>query len=83
MFQQTLGYFPGGTVVKNLPANGGDARDAGLIPGSGRSHSRKQQLIAVFLHTHKYLGTLVPFKWTLESSYYLSLNLIYFYLCLS
>jgi len=29
--------FPGGTVVKNLPANLGDAREAGLIPGSGRS----------------------------------------------
>ena len=26
--------FPGGLVVKNLPAN---ARDTGLIPGSGRS----------------------------------------------
>ena len=24
-------------VVKNLPANAGDIRDAGLIPGSGRS----------------------------------------------
>ena len=24
-------------VVKNLPANAGDSRDAGLIPGSGRS----------------------------------------------
>ena len=23
-------------MVKNLPANAGDARDAGLIPGSGR-----------------------------------------------
>ena len=29
--------FPGGTVVKNLPANGGDTRDTGSIPGSGRS----------------------------------------------
>ena len=29
--------FPGGTVVKNPPANAEDARDAGLIPGSGRS----------------------------------------------
>ena len=28
--------FPGGAVVKNLPANAGDSRDAGLIPGSGR-----------------------------------------------
>ena len=24
-------------VIKNLPANGGDLRDVGLIPGSGRS----------------------------------------------
>ena len=29
--------FPGGTVVKNLPANAGDTRDMGSIPGSGRS----------------------------------------------
>ena len=28
--------FPGGTVVKNLPVNAGDTRDAGSIPGSGR-----------------------------------------------
>ena len=26
-----------GSVVKNLPANAGGARDMGLIPGSGRS----------------------------------------------
>ena len=32
--------FPGGSVVKNLPANAGDARDMGLIPGSGRSPDR-------------------------------------------
>ena len=31
-----VGSFPGGTVVKNLPANAGDIRDAGLISGSGR-----------------------------------------------
>ena len=29
--------FPGGSVVKNLPANAGDARDLSSIPGSGRS----------------------------------------------
>ena len=29
--------FPGGTVIKNLPANAGDERDVDLIPGSGRS----------------------------------------------
>ena len=27
-------------VVKNLPANAGDVRDKGLIPGSGRSPGR-------------------------------------------
>ena len=29
--------FPSDSVIKNLPANAGDARDMGLIPGSGRS----------------------------------------------
>ena len=29
--------FPAGSVIKNPPANAGDPRDAGLIPGSGRS----------------------------------------------
>ena len=29
--------FPGGSVVKNLPANAGNAGDVGLISGSGRS----------------------------------------------
>ena len=29
--------FPSGTVIKNLPANAVDSRDAGLIPGLGRS----------------------------------------------
>ena len=30
--------FPGGAVVKNLPANAGDSGDMGSIPGSGRFH---------------------------------------------
>ena len=30
-----IGGFPGGAVVKNLPANAGDM---GLILGQGRSH---------------------------------------------
>ena len=29
--------FPDGSVVKNPPANSGDTRDVGLLPGSGRS----------------------------------------------
>ena len=37
-------------MVKNLPANAGDARDAGSIPGLGRlPKSRKWQPIPVFL----------------------------------
>ena len=29
--------FPDGSVLKNLPANAGEARDASSIPGLGRS----------------------------------------------
>ena len=29
--------FPGDSAVKNSPVNAGDIRDAGSIPGSGRS----------------------------------------------
>ena len=29
--------FPGGSMLKNLPANAGDLGDAGSIPGPGRS----------------------------------------------
>ena len=32
-----MGNFPGGIVVKNPPANTGDTREAGSIPGLGRS----------------------------------------------
>ena len=33
---EALGY-PGGSVVKNLPANARDAENVDLIPGLGRS----------------------------------------------
>ena len=36
-FTTISGGFPGGSVVKNSPANAGDERDRGLVPGSGRS----------------------------------------------
>ena len=29
--------FPGGSAVKNLPANAADVRDVGSVPGLGRS----------------------------------------------
>ena len=29
--------FPGGTVARNLPADAGDSRDVGSMPGSGSS----------------------------------------------
>ena len=31
--------FPGGSMIKNPPANAGDSRNVGSIPGSGRSPS--------------------------------------------
>ena len=36
-FVNSSSGFPGGTVIKNPPANAGDARDVDLIPGSERS----------------------------------------------
>ena len=44
--------FTGGAVVKNLPANAGDARDGGLISGSWvwkAFWSRKWQPTSIFL----------------------------------
>ena len=40
---------PDGSVVKNPPANAGDTRDTGSVPGSGRSAYRKWQPTAVIL----------------------------------
>ena len=37
MKYQTLGGFPGGTAIKNSPANAGDTRKAGSMLGSGKS----------------------------------------------
>ena len=37
--------FPGGAVVKNPPAKAGGARDAGLIPGLGRSPGGHSNLL--------------------------------------
>ena len=37
MVMWKLRGFPGGSVVKNPPANAGDVGDVGSIPGSGRS----------------------------------------------
>ena len=36
-YSQYFVCFPGGSVVKNLPANAGDTGDVDSIPGSGRS----------------------------------------------
>ena len=35
--QVSIFVLVGATMVKNPPANAGDSRDEGLIPGSGRS----------------------------------------------
>ena len=44
LLYQAPGGFLGGAVVKNVPANAGEARDAGLVPRQGR-----WQPIPVFL----------------------------------
>ena len=36
-FRKVIWDFPGGSVLKNLPANSGDGGDMDSIPGSGRS----------------------------------------------
>ena len=48
--------FPGGSVVKNPPANAGDM---GLIPGSGRSLEKKMAAYSSIL-TCKIPGTEKP-----------------------
>ena len=51
--------FPGGAVVKNPPAKAGGARDAGLIPGLGRSPGvgNDTQLQCFFLENPMDRGT--------------------------
>ena len=57
-----LVYYPGGSVVKNLP---GTAGDLGLIPGSGRPPwRRKCQPVPVFFYSFIY------FNWRLNTSQY-------------
>ena len=48
-------------VVKNPPANGGDIRHAGSIPGSGRSVQKEMSTRSIFLpaksHGKRSLGS--------------------------
>ena len=48
-FKSTVGGFPSGSVVKNLPANAGDARDTGSIPRKS-PWRRKWQPTPVFFN---------------------------------
>ena len=55
--------FPGGTVVKNPRANAGDARDAGSIPGLGRSPWSRKPTPVFFpgkFHGHRSLAGYSP-----------------------
>ena len=50
LIYNTVGASQVGVVVKNLPANAGDVKDASLIPRSGRSSWKKEwQPTLVFL----------------------------------
>ena len=46
---EKLEGFPGGTVVKNPPANAGDARDTDSVPGEEIPWRRKSLPTPVFL----------------------------------
>ena len=58
--------FPGGSVVKNLPANAGDAGGTGLISGSGKSPREGNPLLGKF-HGQRSLGCCSP--WGSKESY--------------
>ena len=49
--------FPGGSVVKNSPANAGDK---GLIPGSGRSLGERNGNSLQYSHGQKSLADYSP-----------------------
>ena len=62
LYKKIFKGFPGGSAVKNLPANAGDA---GLILGSGRRDGRRKwQPMPVFLpgefHGQRSLGDYSP-----------------------
>ena len=42
-------HFPGGSAVKNPPANAGDLRDTGSVPGSGRSLEKEMATCSIIL----------------------------------
>ena len=39
-----MGGFPGGSVVRNLPANAGDTRDTCLTHGSGHTNPLEKEM---------------------------------------
>ena len=48
--------FPGGTVIKNLPAKAGDAGDSCSIPGLGRSPGEGNGNPWQYSHLEKFQG---------------------------
>ena len=56
--------FPGGSVVKNLPANAGDARGTSSIPELGRSSLAEEMAILPFHFIFSILAWKIP--WTEE-----------------
>ena len=48
--------FLGGKAEKNLPANSGDTRDEGLIPGSEDPLEKEMATTPVFSQHHRWLA---------------------------
>ena len=67
-------HFPGGSMVKNLPSDAGDVRNAASISGSGRfpgvPWNRKWQSTLIFLpgKFHGRRSLVVYSPWGLKSS---------------
>ena len=65
--QSQCSGFPGGASGKNQPASAGDTRDAGSIPGSGRSPGvRTDNLVRYYgiFHEPRNLPANIPWGWS-------------------
>lgn len=63
--------FPGGSLVKDLPANEGDTQETGFIPGSGRLPWSSEWLPSLVFLPEEFCGqkSLAVFSlWGLEES---------------
>ena len=74
------GGFPAGAVVKNPPANAGDSRDVGSVPGLGRSLAEGKGYPLQYSSLENSIGCIVhgvAKSWTRLSDFHSLLDLKY------